>query len=214
MVAKTLISSCRLKMALQKHFFFSLVFMTTGSPEILTFLLPQPYDHSILDSTLIFVLYKYTFTCPLTAHCQIHVRLLKWPYIHQPWRWQQHCLPYFGKLSTFYAAYSQKPKNANGIMFISWMFEWSNACVVLKVMDFLWRNCIMWQPGLCSLQDIIIIFLITICILSLILGTSLFTVCWYYFVLLYFTLYVLMLILLLRTWNVMSCIILRRLLLQ
>lgn len=120
----------------------------------------------------------------------------------------------FGKLSTFCAAYSQKLKNTNDIMFISWMFEWSNACLVLKVTDFLWRDCIVWQSGLCYLQDTIFISLITIYVLSLILGISFFTVCWYCFTLLYFTLYVLMPILLLRTWNVMYCIILRRLLLQ
>jgi hypothetical protein len=107
----------------------------------------------------------------------------------------------------------ESQNNTNGNVFISWMFEWHNACLILKVTDFLWWDCRMWQSGLYSLEDIIFIFLITIYVLSLILYTFLFTVCWYYFILLYFTLCVLMLILLLRTWNVMSCI-LRRLLLQ
>lgn len=87
--------------------FLSLVFMITGSPES-TFLHPQPYSHSLLGSTLVSALYKYIFTCPLTAHCQIHVRLLKWPCIHQPWRWEMQCLPYLWQ--TVRILYSLFPK--------------------------------------------------------------------------------------------------------
>jgi hypothetical protein len=88
---------CFLKMALNT---LSFIFMISKSPEIRTLLLPQSYGHSM------FALYKYI--SPPTFHCQILVRLLKWTYICQPWRYQLQCLPDLWK--TFRILHSLFPK--------------------------------------------------------------------------------------------------------